>query len=71
MKATMCHQFETIIGGTCSSSSSRKARQMTNAVCAMCNAFSLFLSKMILWCEVHVQHMFLMHAWSQQHFLHC
>jgi len=65
----MCHQFETFIGGTCSSSSSsRKAREMTNVVCAMFNAFSLFPSKMILWCEVHVQHMFLMHAWSQQHF---
>jgi hypothetical protein len=27
---------------------------MTNVVCAMCNAFSLFPSKMILWREVHV-----------------
>jgi hypothetical protein len=54
LKATMCHQFETFIGGTCSSSSRRKAREMTNVVCAMFNAFSLFPSKMILWCEVHV-----------------
>jgi hypothetical protein len=43
MKATMCHQFEMLIGGTCStsSSSSRKARKLTNVVCAMCNALLL------------------------------